>query len=140
MWREIFRFELRQQLRAPLLWTVALIFGLLAFAVVTTDAVVVGGSSGGVYRNAPVVAINMLSAFSILAMFLVVIFVAGALLREFAQNSADMTFATPVSKGAWLGGRFGAGFLAAVVIMPVVAGSSWVGTFMPCRDAGGTGR
>ena len=135
MWREMFRFELRQQLRAPLLWTVALIFGLLAFAVATTDAVVVGGSSGGVYRNAPVVVINMLSAFSILAMFLVVIFVAGALLREFEQNSADMTFATPVSKGAWLGGRFGAGFMTAVVIMLVVAASFWIGSFMPWLEA-----
>src|SRR5690625_1315207 len=126
MWPALFRCDRLQSLRAPLLWSVALILGLPAFALATTDAVVVGGSSGGVYRYAPVVVIIMRSAFSILAMFLVVIFVAGALLREFEQNSADMTFATPVSKGAWLGGRFGAGFLAAVVIMLVEIGRAHV--------------
>ncbi|MDN5925054.1 MAG: hypothetical protein L0H70_08655, partial [Xanthomonadales bacterium] len=78
MWREVLRFELRQQLRAPLFWIVAVVFALLAFAFITTDAVSIGGGMGNVHRNAPIVIIRMLAVFSLIGMFLVAIFVAGA--------------------------------------------------------------
>jgi len=45
---EICRFELRQQLKAPLFWIVAAAFGALAFALSSTDAVILGGASGNV--------------------------------------------------------------------------------------------
>ncbi|HET6632571.1 MAG TPA: M1 family aminopeptidase [Rhodanobacteraceae bacterium] len=132
---EILRFELRQQLRAPLFWVVALAFALLAFMFVTTDAVSIGGGMGNVHRNAPIVIIRLLTVFSVLSMFLVTMFVAGAILRDFNQRSAEMLFATPVSKGAYLGGRFGAGFLVALAVMVVTAFGLFIGTFMPWLEA-----
>jgi hypothetical protein len=39
MFREILRFELRQQLRNPFYWAISLAFGSLAFAVATSDHV-----------------------------------------------------------------------------------------------------
>ena len=46
MFLEIFRFELRYQFRQPLFWLSAMLFFLLAFGAVTTDAVQLGGLTG----------------------------------------------------------------------------------------------
>ena len=131
MFREIFRFELRQQLRSPLLWMVAVLFGALAFAATASSSVTIGGSIGNVHRNAPWVVINTLAIFSVIGLFLIPIFVAGAVLRDFSANTADMMFATPVSRGSYLGGRFAAGWLISVLVLLAVAIGSWLGSLMP---------
>ena len=135
MFFEILRFELRQQLKAPLFWIIAAVFGALAFTLVTTDAVTVGGASGNVLRNAPLVIVRLLSALTILSMFLVTVFVAGAALRDFEQRTAELFFTTPMSRGAYLGGRFAAGYLASLAIMLACALGIALGGMMPWIDA-----
>ncbi|HEX5960067.1 MAG TPA: M1 family aminopeptidase [Rhodanobacteraceae bacterium] len=136
MFREIFRFELRQQLRSPLFWLVAVFLAALAFGAASSDTIQIGGGIGNIHRNAPYVVINMLGAFSLIGgLFLIPIFVAGAALRDFSANTADMMFATPVSRGAYLGGRFVAGWLVSVLVLVVVAIGYWLGSFMPWVDA-----
>jgi ABC-2 type transport system permease protein len=134
MFFEILRFELRQQLKAPLFWIIAAVFGALAFALVTTDAVIVGGASGNVLRNAPLVIVRLLSALTVLSMFLVTVFVAGAALRDFDQRTAELFFTTPMSRGAYLGGRFAAGYLASLAIMLACALGIALGGMMPWID------
>ena len=134
MFFEILRFEWRQQLKAPLFWVVALVFGALAFTLVSTDAVVIGGASGNVLRNAPTVIVRLLSALTVLSMFLVTLFVAGAALRDFDLRTAELFFSTPISRGAYLGGRFAAGYLASLAIMLACALGIAVGGFMPWID------
>ncbi len=135
MFFEILRFELRQQLKAPLFWIIAAVFGALAFTLVTTDAVTVGGASGNVLRNAPLVIVRLLSALTVLSMFLVTVFVAGAALRDFEQRTAELFFTTPMSRGAYLGGRFAAGYLASLAIMLACALGIALGGMMPWIDA-----
>ncbi|OOG43288.1 M1 family aminopeptidase [Rhodanobacter sp. C05] len=135
MFFEILRFELRQQLKAPLFWIIAAVFGALAFTLVTTDAVIIGGSSGNVLRNAPLVIVRLLSVLTILSMFLVTVFVAGAALRDFDQRTAELFFTTPMSRGAYLGGRFAAGYLASLAIMLACALGIALGGMMPWIDA-----
>ncbi len=135
MWYEILRFELRQRLRSPVFWLVALAFALMAFAFVTTDAVSIGGGMGNVHRNAPVVVIRFLGVFTVLGLFLVTMFIAGAILRDFNQHSEELVFATPITKASYLGGRFGAGFLAALAVMVAIAVGLLLGSFMPWLDA-----
>ncbi|MCW8806785.1 MAG: ABC transporter permease subunit, partial [Rhodanobacter sp.] len=132
---EICRFELRQQLKAPLLWIIAVVFGALAFTLVSTDAVIAGGASGNVLRNAPLVIVRLLTLLTVLSMFLVTVFVAGAALRDFDQRTSELFFTTPISRGAYLGGRFAAGYLAALAIMLVCALGIAVGGMMPWIDA-----
>ncbi|UGB45911.1 ABC transporter permease subunit [Frateuria edaphi] len=131
---EVFRFEWRQQWRAPLFWIMALAFGGLAFAVASTDAVVMGGASGNVLRNAPMVIARLVSAFTIFGMLAGGVFVAGAALRDFDHDTAELVFATPVSRGAYLGGRLAAGYAAAVAIMLAVALGVALGGAMPWVD------
>ena len=135
MFFEILRFELRQQLKAPLFWIVAAVFGALAFALASTDAVIVGGASGNVLRNAPLVIARLLGVLTVLSIFLVTVFVAGAALRDFDNRTAELFFTSPVSRGAYLGGRFAAGYLAALAVMLACALGVAVGGLMPWIDA-----
>ena len=98
MWFEFFKFDLRFQLRQPLLWVFGLLLGLMAFGAATSDAVQVGGAIGNVNRNAPTVIAQFFSVFSVLSMFLVTVFIAGAVLRDSEVGIADMIFATPDEK------------------------------------------
>ena len=135
MFFEIFRFELRQQLKAPLFWIVALAFGALAFALASTDAVILGGASGNVLRNAPLVIVRLLSVLTVLSIFLVTIFVAAAALRDFDHRTSELFFVTPMSRSAYLGGRFAAGYAASLAIMLACALGIALGGMMPWIDA-----
>jgi hypothetical protein len=134
MLREFFKFELSTQLRQPLLWVSALIFGALAFGASTSDAVQVGGSIGNVNRNAPVVVAQMLGIFSIMSMFIVTTFIAGSVLRDSEVGISDMLFATPMKKRDYLVGRFAAGLLACLVIFGAVILGLMLGPLMPWVD------
>jgi ABC-2 type transport system permease protein len=134
MFREILRFELRQQLRSPFYWVISLAFGSLAFSAATSDHVRIGGGIGNTHRNAPYVVVEMLGDFTIFGMFLVTVFVAGAALRDFEAGTAELLFATPLSRKAYLGGRFAAGYLASVGIFVFVALGLLIGALMPWVD------
>lgn len=135
MLREFFKFELDFQLRQPLLWVCALIFGALAFGATTTDAIQVGGSIGNVNRNAPVVVAQMLGVFSLMSMFVVTIFIAGSVLRDSEIGISDMLFATPMKKHDYLIGRFAAGLVACLLIFALIVLGTVLGPLMPWVDA-----
>jgi hypothetical protein len=134
MLREFFSFELGTQLRQPLLWVCALLFGALAFGASTTDAIQVGGSIGNVNRNAPVVVAQMLGVFSLMSMFVVTIFIAGTVLRDSDVGISDMLFATPMKKHDYLVGRFAAGLVACLFIFAVIVLGMMLGPQMPWVD------
>src|SRR5580704_6709412 len=134
MFKEILGFELRQQLRNPFYWVISLALGALAFSAATSDHVRIGGGIGNTHRNAPYVVVEMLGDFTIFGMFLVTVFVAGAALRDFEAGTAELLFATPLSRKAYLGGRFAAGYLASVGIFVFVALGLLIGVLMPWVD------
>lgn len=135
MLRHILSFELRQQFGNPVFWVVAVIFGLLAFGASSSDVVQLGGSIGNVYRNAPTVVIGLLNGFAVIAMLLVVLFVAGGALRDFDTRTAELFFTTPVKKRDYLLGRFLGGYLATMGVMLFVALGILAGYAMPWVDA-----
>jgi len=134
MFTEFFRFELRFQLKQPLLWLIAVIFGLLAFAAISTDGVVIGGAIGNVWRNAPSTILTTTGAFSLLGMFVIAIFIAGAMLRDYELGTSDLFFASPVKARDYLLGRFAAGTLACLLIFAFVMLGMFLGQFMPWID------
>ncbi|KGM57563.1 membrane protein [Lysobacter arseniciresistens ZS79] len=131
---EFFRFELRQQLRAPLLWLLALMFGLFAFGASSSDAIVIGNSVGNVDRNAPTVIVKFLGMFTVLGLLVIVSFISGALLRDFELGTADLLFSSPMRKRDFLLGRFMAAVTACLVIYLVVALGLMTGPTMPWVD------
>jgi ABC-type transport system involved in multi-copper enzyme maturation permease subunit len=139
MWLEFFRFDLRYQLRQPLLWLSGLLFALMAFGASSSDAVQIGGAVGNVYRNAPMVIAQFLGVFTVVSMFIVTVFIAGAVLRDVELGVSDMLFATPMKKRDYLIGRFVAGLVACLSIFVLISVGIMLGTVMPWVDAARVG-
>lgn len=135
MWKEFLRFDLAYQLRQPLLWISAVLMALMAFGATSSDSITIGGAIGNVNRNAPVVIAQLLGVFSVIAMFIVTVFIAGAVLRDSELGISDMLFATPMRKRDYLAGRFGAGLLACLAIFVVIVLGMMAGPWMPWVDA-----
>jgi ABC-type transport system involved in multi-copper enzyme maturation permease subunit len=134
MIREFFKFELREQLRSPLLWLLSALFGLLAFGAVASDAVQIGGAIGNVYRNAPTVTVQFMGIFTIFGMLIIGMLVSSALLRDFELGTADLIFSNPIRKRDFLIGRFGAAILASLIVYVVIACFIFIAQFMPWID------
>jgi ABC-2 type transport system permease protein len=139
MWQEFFKFDLRFQLRQPLLWVTSVALAAMAFMSASNDSFRVGGGIGNVHMNAPVVIANQLSVFSIIAMFLVTVFIAGAVLRDSEVGIADMLFATPMRKFDYLFGRFLAGFASCLFVFALITLAMMVGSSLPSIDAARVG-
>lgn len=134
MIREFFRFELKQQSRAPLLWLMAVMFGLFAFGASSSDAIQLGSAIGNIDRNAPTVIVKFLGMFTVLGLLVVVSFISGALLRDFELGTADLFFSSPMRKRDFLIGRFLGAVAACVVIYVVAAIGLMIGPMMPWVD------
>ncbi|HBZ8062166.1 TPA: ABC transporter permease subunit, partial [Klebsiella pneumoniae] len=129
-----FRFELREQLRSPLLWLLAGLFALLAFAAASSDAVQIGGGAGNVHSNAPTVIAQMLGIFTLLGMLVTALFVSNALLRDFELGTAELIFASPVKRRDYLAGRIAAALAAGLLVYILIAFGLWLAPFMPWVD------
>lgn len=134
MFSEFFRFELRYQLRAPLVWVIAFVFALFAFTATTTDTVTLGEGIGNVNRNAPYVILTFLGVFSMLGMFVALALTAQPLLRDFELGTEELFFSTPMRKSSYLWGRFAAGIVIGLLVLGITAAGMIVGSFMPWLD------
>lgn len=128
---EFLRFELRQQLRSPLLWLMALLFALSGAAAVSSDAVQIGGGIGNIHRNAPVVIVQFMGVFTLLGMLFVAMSINGALLRDFEQGTAELIFASPIKRRDYVAGRVGAAVICCLLLYAVIAFGLFVAQFMP---------
>ena len=131
MFGEIFRFELRYQLRQPIFWIGCAVFFLLTFLATTTDAVVIGGSSGQVHRNAAWVVMQIHLMMSMLGMFFVAAMVASSVVRDAQHHTEEIFFTLPIRKLDYLLGRFAGAVVAAILTgVPVSLGIA-LGSLMP---------
>lgn len=134
MWQEFFKFDLRYQLRQPLVWVTTVSLVLIAFLSASSDGFRIGGAIGNIHMNAPVVIARQLAVLSMIAMFLVTVFIAGAVLRDSDVGMADLLLATPVRKRDCLFGRFLAGFAVCLLIFALITLAMMVGSRMPFID------
>ncbi len=134
--REIFRFELKQNFTSPLLWGTGLLFAAMTFGAVTSDSVTIGGGIGNVQRNAPFVILQLLSVMSVVGgVFVTTGFVAGSALRDFERGTHELFFSKPMAKLDYLGGRFAGSLVASTAVMVLCSLGILVGSFMPWLDA-----
>jgi ABC-2 type transport system permease protein len=131
----IFAFEFRYQVRQPLIWITSILFFLLIFFAITSEAVIIGGSIGAVHRNAPFVIMQMLAIMTVIGTFLTTAFVASSVHRDFELQTDQIFFTMPVRKSSYLLGRFGGSlFLAWCGYLAIVAGIV-IGSLMPWLEA-----
>lgn len=137
MWQEFFRFDLRFQLRQPMLWLVTLALSAIAFASAGSTSFRIGAGPGGignVHLNAPSVIANQLGVLSMISMLLVTVFIAGAVLRDSESGMADLLYATPLRKADYLFGRFLAGFMVCLLIFAAITVAMMSGSRLPSID------
>lgn len=131
MFREILRFELRQQLGRPVAWLVFLAFAGLGVLEMTGPGVHVLGAHDGVARNAPVVIANAVAMFGILGTLAAGAFVTSAALRDYDQRTVQLLLALPVSRRAYIGGRFVAAWLLVLAAMLACCAGLAIGNLLP---------
>jgi len=134
MWLEFFRFDLRYQLRQPLLWVAGVLMGVVGFFLIYSDSAQAADTLGNIHRNAPLVLARNFGLFSLLSMFIVTVFIGGAVLRDTELGMAELIFATPMRKRDYLFGRFAAGLLASMVIFLLIGLGMALGSIMPGND------
>lgn len=129
-----FRFELREQLRSPLLWLLSVLFAALAFAAASSDAVQIGGGAGNVHSNAPIVIARFMGIFTMMGMLVSALLVSNALLRDFELGTAELIFASPIKRRDYLAGRVLAALCAGLLFYLVIALGLLLAPFMPWVD------
>ena len=115
MFSTFFKFEIKQWLRAPMLYIFLFIFTLLVFGATASDTVQIGGSTGNVRKNAPFVIFQFYGIMSILTMLLTTAFMNSAAIRDFENNTQQIIFSTPLSKAGYFFGHWAGAVLAACV-------------------------
>ena len=128
----ITRFEIRYQLRNPVLWVAIAIFFLLGFGLTASENVSIG-TPGSVHENSPYAIAIATSLLTLFYLFVVTAFVSNAIVRDDTSGFAPIVRATSVTKAQIVLGRFFGGLIVAwlgylAVPLGMAVGSSmwWV--------------
>lgn len=115
MFKEFYGREVRSALQQPMIYVFSLLLGILVFAAVSSDSIVIGGTIGNIHRNSPHVIMHMGLIFSLLGLFIATAFFNNAALRDFNNNFDDILFTTPIKKKDYFLGRFCGAFTLAIL-------------------------
>lgn len=115
LWNMIL-FELRYQLRKPTTHLFAAILFALAVVFMTTDAVSIGGAGPLVKINSPWSLAFMMAALSVIATVILPGITGTSVIRDIEFKTYELIFTTPISKFAYIGGRFIGSFMVTALI------------------------
>ena len=130
----IYRFEVGYHLRRPATYLYLFVFFLLPFMVTSTDVVTMTGGSAQVKNNAPVVIAQLELIMVLFAQTILTALVGTAALRDYQVGSHELLFTTPITRGAYLGGRFLGVFTVVALLQLAVPLGALLGSLMPWVD------
>lgn len=133
MFYEILKFDLRLQLKNPLLWITVLLFCALAFF--STEAIILDGAIQQANINTTAMNLQVMANFTLLSMLFVTLFIAHPLLRDHEYGIAELFFSKPISKSDYVLGRFSAGFALILILCVLMLALMALGSQMPWIDA-----
>jgi ABC-2 type transport system permease protein len=122
MFKEIFRFELKYRKKRAANYIYFGIIFLTCFMAVTSKVVQIGGALGQIKENAPFVLASMTVIVSIFLCLISSAVMGVAVLRDFEHNTEAIMFSTPMSKFAYLMGRFWGSF----VVLLFISSAIWI--------------
>ena len=127
MFKEFFIQELSSNLKKPMVYVFTLIITLMVFGAVASDNVVIGGTVGNVYKNAPHIITTYCAILSLFGLLMATAFFNNAALRDYNHNFQEILFSTPISKAGYYFGRFlGALILSTIPLLGIYIGF-WMG-------------
>lgn len=134
MFFEIFKFELKYRAKRPATYIYFVILFLLCFMAVTTDIVQIGGGSGQVMENSPVVIARMMLVMAAFFMMITSAIMGVSVLRDFEHKTESLMFVNPIKKRDYLLGRFAGSFVVLIFVFSGVLLGFIFGEFAPGRD------
>ena len=134
MFGTIYRFEVRYHLTRPVTYLYFAIFFLLSFLLTTTDAVTISGASGQVMRNAPWAIAQAMLILVAVGQVIVTGLVGSTVLRDYQYRTHELLFTTPITRFAYLGGRFFGSFTIMILVHIGIPLGLLMGPLMPWVD------
>jgi ABC-2 type transport system permease protein len=133
MFRHFFAFELRLRMRSVSTYIYFLIpFTMMFFAVSAEDFGPI--PPGKVLMNGPFAMFQMYVDLTAFGAILIAAIFGPAILRDFQQDTYQLLFTKPISKFAYLGGRWAGSFVTSVFVFTGLVLGGMAGTFMPWAD------
>jgi aminopeptidase N/ABC-type transport system involved in multi-copper enzyme maturation permease subunit len=133
MFLKIAGFELRYQVRNPVFWVAAVLFLLLTFGAMASQAVQIG-AGGNIHKNSPVALTQMQTILGLFFMFVTTAFVANVVVRDDDTGFGPIIRSTPITRLQYLGGRFAGAIAAAILACLFIPLGLWIGSVMPWID------
>jgi hypothetical protein len=131
------RFDLREEMRRISTWVY---FGIFFAIALGTMAAVAGAwrdmdfGSRVLLANSPVRIAEVMLRLSLLAVPITSALAGRAVHRDFEMRIHPLFFTTPVSKTAYVGGRYVAAVLTNLLVLLGIPLGLWVGTLLPWAD------
>jgi hypothetical protein len=135
MLRHLTAFELAYWLRSVTLWVFLLVITALIMGASSSDDVVIGAALSNTLRNAPYVVQNFYAMAGLLTLLMATAFVNSAATRDFALNTDQILFATPLRRRDYVLGRFTGAALVSLVPMLGVSLGVLLARHVPWADA-----
>lgn len=135
MLKEVIRFELNYRKNRAATYIYFAIIFIFCFVAVTVEGGGIGGATGQVKENAPLIITRMSVIISIFMCLIASAIMGVAVLRDFEYNTEAIMFSTPMSKFSYLMGRFIGSFIVLLFIGSGIWTAFAIGDFMWWRDA-----
>jgi hypothetical protein len=135
MFLEFFRFELRFRIKSVSTYVYFFMWFAFAFFCVASESFgPIGGSNGRIVLNGGY-ANTVNDIYCCLFGVIVIAAIFGtSILRDFQRDTYQILFTKPISKGAYLGGRWAGSFVTTVFAFSGVLFGTWLGTYAPWAD------
>jgi len=134
MFWEFFTFELRFRIKSISTYVYFAIWLVFSFLNVASESFGPVSNSGKVLLNGPyAIAFNDVGT-SLFGVIIVAAIFGTSILRDFQRDTFQILFTKPVSKFAYLGGRWAGSFVTTVFAFSGTIFGAWFGTFAPWAD------
>ncbi len=131
MFGKVASFELRYQLRQPAFWVITILFTLISFGIVALSANIRLTTGANILVNSPYSISILQAALNQFYMLAAAAIVANVVVRDFDTGYGALIFSTPITKGAYLFGRFSGAFGALILTLVIAQLGHVFGTLMP---------
>jgi ABC-type transport system involved in multi-copper enzyme maturation permease subunit len=132
MFFEFLRFELRLRAKSPSTYVYFVLWLAFSFFCVASESFgPVGAANGKVLLNGPF-ANTLTDCLACLFGVIVIAAIFGtSILRDFQRDTYQILFTKPISRFAYLGGRWAGSFMTTVFAFSGLLWGTWLGTFAP---------
>lgn len=127
---EFFRFELRFRLKSLSTYVYFCLYFLLSFMAIAAEDFISTGN-GKQLLNGPYSTTILYSLLSLFGVMIMAGIFGPAILRDFQRDTVQILFTKPITKFAYLGGRWAGSFVACVLAFSGMVFGEWAGSYAP---------